>query len=803
MAPMHLRPASALFALGLSGCPSDAPPPPVLPIVLSGCASVLPGPICVNPGTVRAWLPIQPAAIAGAVAADTGAGLSLSGSTRVEIHDHAPIHVRFETRPLSPGRRRHLEGRDAHRAGQADEAMAHLQAAAELQAQAGDASGAALSAQLLAFIHRAQGQLQVAREVLDRWQPPQQDGAARAMHAYFRGLIALAGADTRAALRAFDEAALWAARLDLPLMSVVQQQRALTWATLGRAEEAIAALTALEASLPKSTDAASICARADLLTNLGWVRLQSDSGLTEATGAVLARADDLYARCPTAPAAFKANVRLNRSLWASRMGRVAEARTLSEAIGRPKDPTVAAWAKYLRARLSGDPEALASVARQARSGALPALAWRAFVDAAELRPAHAIEHLRAAEAIVAQGAFAVPADAGRIAFAEDRQQSARGLIAALIRDDQPEAAMDAARRARRRILTTLPASIAVARLDGPARARWEAAWSQWRAAQAALREVSAAGWTHATVSEPAQDARRAALRDTAQRALDAALTHLAALRPAGDDLRAPAAGELIITGARRPDGGWWIFARDAAGTTVKPVTADGWRGAIAAQIERAQVVRVLGVGPIGDDAGFGGRAVVHALDLPPRPTGLEATRAVIIADPTGNLPQTRVEATRIEPGLQAAIGPVTRIQGAAAGRASVLAALEEAEHLHYAGHARHAGFEGWGSALPVRDGVIELGDLLALPRVPRSVVLSGCEAGKTAGEHVFGVGLAHALLVRGAHWVIAPVRVVDDAVAARVGEALYQHRAAGLSWPQALQAAQDDAGTTAWRMFVP
>ena len=798
---MDLRSTSVCLALGLAGCTAEAPPAPTPAFVLSGCAAVEPGPICVNPSQVRIWLPVAPTAVDGpSVAADAGARLNLPAAQTIKIRGHMPIHVAFETRSASSGRVRHREGRDAHRANRTADAIAILQSAAAAQAQANDRSGAALSAQLLAFIHRAHGDLSAARAVLDTWQPPKTDGAARAMHAYFRGLVALAGADPRGALIAFDDAARWAQRLDLPLMSVVQQQRALTWSNLGRSTDAIATL---EACVNALDAAASACARADVLTNLGWVRLQSEQATAARTGAVLARADELYGECATAPEASVANVRLNRGLWALRAGDRPLAMRMLATIGTPTDTAVAAWTAYLRARLSDDPDALTTVAERAEATALPGLAWRAWVDAAERSADQAIAHLQRAEALVAAGAFAVPADAGRIAFVEDRQASARALVAALIKAGRIDAAMDAARRARRRVLTTLPTSLAVARLDATQRARWEAAWSRWRAAQEALRQAASQDWGSARTAAPGRQAHRAALQTHARRALDAALSQLGGRAATSDALREPATDEVIVTGAPRPDGGWWVFARDARGTIVRSIDAD-WRAAIAEPLARARRIRLLSAGPIGtQDSASGAQTTVYALDLPPRPARPAATRATVIADPTGNLPQTRAEARRVHPALRTAIGPVTLIEAGAARRAAVLAAFGQAEHLHYAGHARHAGFEGWGSGLPVWDGTIALGDLLALPQAPRSVVLSGCRAGKAAGAQALGVGLAHALLVRGADWVIAPVRTVDDAVAAQVGEGIYRHRAAGLTWPQALQAAQEQAGATAWRLFVP
>ena len=70
--------------------------------------------------------------------------------------------------------------------------------------------------------------------------------------------------------------------------------------------------------------------------------------------------------------------------------------------------------------------------------------------------------------------------------------------------------------------------------------------------------------------------------------------------------------------------------------------------------------------------------------------------------------------------------------GAEASPAAVRRAIEQAALLHYAGHGDFAGETGWESALRLADdGQLTLPDILALDRVPSTVVLSGCETGRS------------------------------------------------------------------------
>ena len=123
--------------------------------------------------------------------------------------------------------------------------------------------------------------------------------------------------------------------------------------------------------------------------------------------------------------------------------------------------------------------------------------------------------------------------------------------------------------------------------------------------------------------------------------------------------------------------------------------------------------------------------------------------------------------------------------------------LPAADLLHYAGHGRFAGREGWGSSLPLaRGGRLSIGDILALASVPSRVVLSGCDAAREGEEaSAESLGLAQAFVVAGATFAIAPVRPVSDALAARMSEALYGALAA--PGPFAIELRKDKAAPAA------
>lgn len=118
-----------------------------------------------------------------------------------------------------------------------------------------------------------------------------------------------------------------------------------------------------------------------------------------------------------------------------------------------------------------------------------------------------------------------------------------------------------------------------------------------------------------------------------------------------------------------------------------------------------------------------------------------------------------------------------------------------ADVLHIAAHGRHALDNPLFSGLELADGALFGYDIDRMPRVPRVVVLSACEAGRSAvrwGEEA--VGMTRAWLHAGAEAVIAaPVVVADDDACELLG-ALHAALAGGRPAASALAAASARTG---------
>jgi CHAT domain-containing protein len=196
--------------------------------------------------------------------------------------------------------------------------------------------------------------------------------------------------------------------------------------------------------------------------------------------------------------------------------------------------------------------------------------------------------------------------------------------------------------------------------------------------------------------------------------------------------------------------------------------------------------------------------VVYALDLAVTPSTVPTARrrALLVADPRGDLPGAAVEAVAVHRALQSARPPwaAEKLTVADASADAVGRRLAAVDLFHYAGHGSFSGFGGWDSSLLLaRDTKLTLGDLLALDSRPRWVVLSGCETGRSpAATPVAGLGLAHAFLLAGSRAVVASTRPAADRSLPAFFAALYGEWQRDADLGVALQRAQ-----LAWRQEDP
>ncbi|MEN3361895.1 MAG: hypothetical protein V7637_5877 [Mycobacteriales bacterium] len=185
-------------------------------------------------------------------------------------------------------------------------------------------------------------------------------------------------------------------------------------------------------------------------------------------------------------------------------------------------------------------------------------------------------------------------------------------------------------------------------------------------------------------------------------------------------------------------------------------------------------------------------------EAPAAPAG----RTVAVAGP--DLPGAAAEVAEVA----AAVAGAERLSGPHATVAATLAAIDGAAVAHVACHGDFRPGNPLFSTLRLADGPLTAYDLQRLRAVPRLLVLSACDAGRSAvtpGEGL--LGLSASLLSLGAAALIAPlVAVPDDTTRALMVE-LHRRLGAGSSAAEALRLARaalpdDVAGYATAASFV-
>lgn len=728
---------------------------------------------------------------------------------------------------------------------------------ASLHRKAGRLSDAADDSFALAFaLNQRSHHYAEARAVLDdvrSWVGPYPDGRAR--ESYYRGQLAVETGDARAAFELLREARAQAARLGL---SVLERNAinayALELELVGRRAEALETLRKLGADLATATDAGP-CEKVEVAINASYGVLlgneeasEDDHGVdpsSELEAALIATdagCKDRYLRSAVlgnlALAALqRGDVANAKKRLASAREGATEARAVEMLFWHDLDGRIAlAENDAKRALAAFDEEVVLAESILSFEGQWRGEVGRGLALERLERKDDALARYRAAEDLLTTLSFLVPLGEGRGTFVGDRGKSARLAVDLLVRTNRPAEAIATARAARARVIAGLARTARVEGLSAADRGEWEKALGAYREARAVIDAEAKNDWkltrADAVRARGAREKKETELRA----ALDAAFALFAG---SGTKKAAPLeplpkdALTLTFHPVRR---GWVGLASD--GTTASsflvaklPAMDDLASAAslllepVHAQLARATRLRVLPYGSLrGIDfhaLPFEGAPLVEKLPIE-YPLDLARTRpirvdvsgllplALVVADPTLDLAKARAEADGVAGALRdAGTFRVEVLAGRDATSTTVLAGLLNATHLHYAGHGVFAGLEGWESALPLAGGGhLAVSDVLATHAVPMRIVLSGCETARSGAEAPSeSLGLAQAFVIAGADFVIAPVRRVDDAIAAKTSAALYGTlaQASAVDAAKALRDAQNarrrDAPDSDWSAF--
>ena len=662
--------------------------------------------------------------------------------------------------------------------------------------------GAAL---LWALVHLRQRYVDARALLAEMATAGEQYPEGRVWLEYHAGLLAADTGDIRTALERYRRAERAARRLGLKKLgedSTMEIARLLT--RIGRTEEALSLL----GRLPTPTDP---CARATLALNLAWARMEHEALQTSPDGeqkkaAAIDAAEQATQECPNPHLRLQAIVyaveqalksgddagvrRLIQQPEFAAVDRdVLRASRREEVLGRwllrQKKPAaaLATFDSHLPAALSLGLLEEAFRAEVGSGRALLALGRRTA----------AVSRLRAAQDLLERFLRGVPFAEGRGSFLSGRDEGVRYLVEALVDSGSVREALRAARLARASELTHAARLDRLAGMSLASRRQWDEAVGRYQYLRSEIERDAGNEWTIPQADIGRRRSERQAQAEKARAALDDAYGLLLdGKSPQELKLAEPGPGEVFLAFSPGPRG-WFAFAVTTSEVIVRRISdadlssqaaAEIVLGLFGSQIASAHRVRLLLYGPADrldwQTVSLRGRPLLsfveveHGLDLGTegrqRPANELPATALVVSNPTGDLPAAIPESdavVRVLTGWQ-----VRRLDGPAATRDALLAALPGARLLHYAGHAQVSQSGDFSSALLLEGGTrVELGDLLTSPSVPEVIVLPACEAAGTIEGGRSSMGLAQAFLAAGSRVAIAPVRRVGDQdAAAFVGE---------------------------------
>jgi hypothetical protein len=189
-----------------------------------------------------------------------------------------------------------------------------------------------------------------------------------------------------------------------------------------------------------------------------------------------------------------------------------------------------------------------------------------------------------------------------------------------------------------------------------------------------------------------------------------------------------------------------------------------------------------------------GRQVITTRRVPDHaPPRGERLRVLLVADPTETLPHAGAEAEQLCSLLDGLPGvDVTLVGGKSVRRLALLAALQEHDAVHFAGHSHYDATTPARSGWRLAEGLLTAGDVAKLRPSPLLVFSNSCAAGTgPAWEggygyegHAFGIGSA--FLLAGADNYVGTFWVVHDDESLLFASACYRALASGTSLGQAL-----------------
>lgn len=659
---------------------------------------------------------------------------------------------------------------------------------------------------------------------------------------YHQGLLEMGGGDFAAAAREF-EAAMRAAerlRLDLLFFSALQML-AISASELGDEQTAVALIERGLGSLHLLDHDCEN--QAKTLGNLGWALLRlpdENASIDRARRSFSFALQASMGECPDEGRVN--NQRVNLALaslldWEldEALFRVAELRSdASAGTGVDWVDAIDARARHLSGRGASLPSPLVTPLRTPHS---PFLAWDAAVlrgdrlRAAGLSTA-AVEDYESAELILAEASKALGVAIAQESFLARRDESLEGLLASLLDVGRISDAVCRARLAMRRTLLKSDRAARIGSLDSRRREAWNDAMLTYLQAQEGLALDARNDWKHEVGEVVRRRSARVEALSRAETTLTKTLRTLLGSTPPEhcEDLPPLPEGQALLVGYFGTDESILLVASEAGFRWSRgPSPEDdyeGWArdvlGPLRLENLDVEAIRLLITGrghalpwpslPVGGRQLVDVAALEWGLDLPKQEEQDWASTAVVVGDPTGDLPEARAEAETAARSLRTARWSVEHLERDDARAKRVRELMSSVSLAYFAGHGRRSeeagGGLGWSDALVLADGQLTVPEILGFEQVPPRIIVAGCDSGTTSETGLSGgLNVGRAFLLSGAEEVLVASGKADDAEARMLGNAVAKTVAEepSMSLAQALQAAQlrlrDERPGSSWWQY--
>ena len=411
----------------------------------------------------------------------------------------------------------------------------------------------------------------------------------------------------------------------------------------------------------------------------------------------------------------------------------------------------------------------------------------------------------------------VPIHSGRELFLSQYATYTESLVSTLLKDDQIESARKVIQQTQSQLLRSVVTQDRLNFMTSSEKLAWLAALGQYETLRSDLEGLRKNLWTIPTTEKPAYEAQINKLENQVLVALDRVHDNLKLVsRSARDDQQSSVeegVAQLTFSQTRS----MWVLIV-SLNNQFTAITQPRKRFPKSNQVAKALIKEawphLREANQLAISAsGLFSNLDFHQIEIHSQPliahfpirysfglSNLTEPKAhgskqdvLILGDPSGNLPNARIEAEAVFAILSANQEQRVKLSvGSDITPTNFKASVQGTRLFHYAGHGR------FDQDVPVKSELIlsneskfDVGDILSLTSAPETVILSACQTATTDTLKIYeSLGLAHAFIAAGSKQVIASSRNVRDDLSYFIMNELHQKYLETKDLARSLQFAQ-------------